>query len=189
MSKLEPRQIPVKPDVLVVNPDIEPFVSLAVLLRSYCVLSATFELSETLASLREQSPDTLIMNLDRQQLESQYLLEMISESHSTCPVIVLVPPTDSPDLSRLARLSVRSLCRTPIEVSRAIKSLPKALGLALPPLSRHVFAALDFIAHHRAASLTVDRIASTVGVSAGRLAHLFHDELQTSVHDYVMRTR
>src|SRR5262245_35366825 len=152
MSEIEPQQPPMRPDVLVVNPDVEPFVSLAVLLQRHCTLSATFGLSETLASLRQQSPDTLIVTLNRDQLESQYLLETIRESHSTCPVIFLVPPTESPDLSKFGGLSVKSLWRTPVEVKRAINGLPKALGLEFPPLSRHVITAVDYIAHHRAAS-------------------------------------
>jgi len=76
-----------------------------------------------------------------------------------------------------------------MDVSRALNAVRTAVGLPLPPTNRHVIAAIEYMSARRAASLPVHRIAAAIGVSAGRLAHLFQDELQLPVHEYLIRTR
>jgi transcriptional regulator GlxA family with amidase domain len=59
----------------------------------------------------------------------------------------------------------------------------------VPPPHAAVTAALNFIADHHDACLTVRRIAKAANLSEDHLAHVFRDATGLSVKDYVTRLR
>ncbi len=164
-----------------------------VLERGFDVTTAATA-SEGLYRLTGLSPDLVVLDMATLDLDPAAFLSGLRARRSGCPVIVVNADGRAPGIAELTALALDGLLFKPFELDKLLERIDSVLGARgagrlCPRFSGHVSRSIQHLAHHYGEPLTVDTLATTIGVSASHLAHLFVRETGRSVRVFLAQLR
>lgn len=166
--------------------------------------------SEGIQAVEKYHPDLIITDIKMPQMDGVEMLKAIRASGNMVQVIFLTAYSDFEYAQNALRLSAADYLLKPFEDGdleaavtkvcnqmEGMRSLKKSeedlymnLVLKSGDKSKYVMDALTYIAdHYGDEDLCIPKIADAVGLSEGRLSHIFKKETDYSVGTYIKRYR
>ncbi len=180
--------------VLIVGTDIIAMGTLQVALATRLHVEVVGTLPEALERLRTRSYAAVLLDDSVTPVDSLLFLRTLHARLPTCPVIVLAgnrEPWTTPDFAPLA---IDAILAKPYRLNDLVAHVTSAL--AIHPESRTsnrfnsvVSRAIDYLRDHYDRTSTMVDVASTIGVSPGRLSRLFRADLGITPRQFLLKVR
>lgn len=183
------------PRVVVVTSDLGVYAAVAVLLGARVNTEMAATTAEALTRLGAAPLDVAILDVRQFGRSAAELSRFLKTRCPRCTVIAILASSHAEELAGWSDSPIDVFLTRPLNLEIVIReragpvSRERGWSSGLRPPGRYVSKAIDYFAQNYSTAGPIRRLAQAVGVSRGRLAHLFRRETGLTAREYLTSMR